>query len=104
MSREGDRRGGRVSCALLILLLLNLGVTGCGEKELMSAEIVAYATSKGTIQPDSPATASVRVTNTGPEDSTLWVSYSVQDPTGRWHDGSAISNQRTCPSRTVNSA
>jgi hypothetical protein len=32
MSREGDRRGGRVSCALLILLLLNLGVTGCGER------------------------------------------------------------------------
>jgi hypothetical protein len=33
----------------------------------MSAEIVAYATSKGTIQPDSPATASVRLTNTGPK-------------------------------------
>ena len=40
MSREGDRTGEHVSCALLVLLLLNLGVTGCGEEELMSAEIV----------------------------------------------------------------
>jgi hypothetical protein len=56
MSREGDRTGGHVSCALLVLLLLNLGVTGCGEEELMSAEIVAYATSKGTIQPDLRST------------------------------------------------
>ena len=40
MGRAADRRGGRVSCALLVLLLLNLGATGCGEEELMSAEIV----------------------------------------------------------------
>ena len=57
----------------------------------MSAEIVTFETSTGTIQPDSTATASVRVKNTGPEYGTLWIGYSVQGPTGRWHDGSAIS-------------
>jgi hypothetical protein len=40
MGRAVDRRVGRVSCALLVLLLLNLGAMGCGEEELMSAEIV----------------------------------------------------------------
>jgi hypothetical protein len=79
------------SAALFLdLLFLNLGVTGCGESGPASAEIVAFEPPKGIIQTGDPATSSVRVKNTGPEYGTLWIGYSVQDPTGRWHDGSAI--------------
>jgi beta-glucanase (GH16 family) len=79
-----------IAALFLALLLLNLGATGCGESGPMRAEIVAFEPPKGIIQAGDPATTSVRVENTGPEDGTLWIGYSVQDPTGRWHDGSAI--------------
>jgi hypothetical protein len=69
--------------ALLVLLLLTLGATDCGESRPSSAEIVAFAPPKGIIQAGNPAITSVRVENTGPEHSTLWVGYSVQDPAGR---------------------
>lgn len=86
----------RLLCAFLVLLLLNLGVTGCGEQVLMSAEIVTYETSKETIQPDSPATASVRIKNTSPEDGTLWIGYSVQGPMGSGQAHEAL-RQRLVP-------
>jgi hypothetical protein len=72
-----------IAALFLALLLLNLGVTGCGESGPMRAEIVAFEPPKGIIQAGDPATTSVRVENTGPEDGTLWIGYSVQDPTGR---------------------
>jgi endo-1,3-1,4-beta-glycanase ExoK len=51
-----------------------------------STEIIAFEPTEGTVLPGSPATASVRVKNTGTRELMLWISYSVQDSTGAWHD------------------
>ncbi len=66
---------------------------GCGdssERPAVAAEITALELPSGSIQPGSPATASVRIRNTGAEDHTLWVGCSVQAPTRKWYDAPAI--------------
>jgi endo-1,3-1,4-beta-glycanase ExoK len=79
---------------LVVVLLLPFlaGFVGCGgspEQEAAAAEIIDFEPQKGAIRLGSPATVSVRIKNTGAEDRTLWIGYSVQDPTGGWHDAPA---------------
>lgn len=59
-------------------------------EQAVAGEITAFELPKGTIQPGNSATASLRVKNTGVEDRTLWIGYSVQDPSRTWHDAPAI--------------
>ena len=59
--------------------------TGCGEYGA-AAEIVAFQPTEGSFRAGSPAGASVSIENTGGEDRTFFVGYSVQDPAGEWHD------------------
>jgi hypothetical protein len=75
---------------LVVVLLLPFlaGVVGCGgspEQEAAAAEIIDFEPQKGAIRLGSPATVSVRIKNTGAEDRTLWIGYSVQDPTEEFH-------------------
>lgn len=62
----------------------------CGDpevpEEVVAAEIVAFELPNGHIGSGSPATASVRIENTGDEDHTFWIGYSVRDPAGDWYE------------------
>ena len=69
----------------LIALLLALWTTGCGGPT-ESAKITSFEPSSGVLQDGQPATASVRVENTGTDTMTFWVGYSVRDGEGRWYD------------------
>jgi len=70
---------------LAIVLCTTFTLAGCGGPSV-SAEITAFEPPEGSLSSGSPATASVRVENTGTEYRTFWIGYSVQDSTGEWHD------------------
>ncbi len=79
---------------LIVVLQLPFlaGFVVCGgspEQEAAAAEIIDFEPQKGAIRPGTPATVSVRIKNTGAEDRTLCIVYSVQDLTGGWHDAPA---------------
>ena len=75
----------RVFLTLVIALCTTFALAGCGGPPV-SAEIAAFEPPQGSLSSGSPATASVRVKNTGTGYRTFWVGYSVQGPTGEWHD------------------
>jgi hypothetical protein len=79
---------GRVLAATLFLILLALwAVAGCGAPAgAEPAEITSFEPPSGVLQSGQPATASVRVENTGTDTTTFWVGYSVRDSAGRWYD------------------
>jgi Glycosyl hydrolases family 16 len=58
----------------------------CGGSSEEAAEIVTFEPPEGSLGAGKPATASVRVKNTSAGHRTLWIGYSVRDPTGEWHD------------------
>ena len=68
-------------CAIFIL-------AGCDGASI-SAEITAFDPPEEIIQPGNPAVASMRIKNTGTEEHTFWLGYSVQDAAGEWHDAPA---------------
>ena len=72
----------------LITLLFVLWPTGCGGPT-ESARITSFEPPSGVLQDGQPASASVRVENTGAEQRTLWIGYSVRDEEGRWHHAPA---------------
>jgi hypothetical protein len=76
---------------LFATLAVSAVAAGCGgsTEQAAAAEIITFEPPLGTLQPDSPAVASVRIKNTGAEDRTLWIGYSVQDSAGEWHDAPA---------------
>lgn len=79
----------RVTLMLGVVLWLSFITTGCGgspSREEAAAEITAFEPPEGVLQPDTPATVSARVTNTGAEDWTFFLGYSVEDSAGEWHD------------------
>jgi hypothetical protein len=83
----------KLGAMVLFGALVFVAAMGCGdssEQQAVAAEITSLETSTGAIQTGSPAEASVRIKNTGAEDHTLWIGYSVQDAAGKWHDAPAI--------------
>src|SRR4051812_20681221 len=76
---------------MLFAALVIPAAAGCGgsPKQAVAAEITAFESSSGILKPGSPATVSVAVKNTGTENHTLWIGYSVQDSAGEWHDAPA---------------
>jgi hypothetical protein len=80
-----------VATGLARALLAALPVTlcalaaGCGRSGA-AAKIVAFQPSEGSLRAGSPAGASVSIENTGGEDRTFYVGYSVRDPAGEWRD------------------
>ncbi len=78
----------KVLTSMLLAALTVTAAAGCGgsPKQAVAAEITAFEPPSGALQPGSPAAVSVRVKNTGAEDRTLWVGYSVQDSAGDWLD------------------
>jgi hypothetical protein len=75
----------RVFLTLAIALCTTFALAGCGGPSV-SAEIAAFELPQGSLSSGSPATTSVRIKNTGTGYRTFWIGYSVQDPTGEWHD------------------
>lgn len=75
---------------LLSFLCLLLAVRCGGPAGSASAEITSLETSWGVLQSGEPASAAVRVQNTGSDATTFWVGYSVRDGAGRWYDAAAL--------------
>ncbi len=76
--------------AMVSLVVLTAACDGPeGSEESVAAEIVALETPDEPIRSGTPATASVRIENTGDEDHTFWIGYSVRDPAGDWYDAPA---------------
>lgn len=64
-------------------------VAGCGGPSI-AAKINAFEPLEEALSSGSSAIASARIENTGAEEHTLWIGYSVQDSAGDWHDAPAI--------------
>ena len=73
-----------------MLSVVYFALSGCGtqDADLDGAEIVAFEQPE-RVRTGSPATAAMRIKNTGTRDQTLFAGYSVRDPAGRWHDAPA---------------
>ena len=86
------RRISTILSVVALLLFVLSGAAGCGglRGQGVSAEIIVFEPPRGIIHPGSPAITSVRIKNTGAENHTLWIGYSVQDSAGEWHDAPAI--------------
>lgn len=77
----------RAALGLLVLLPCLLLSVGCGGSAGPApAEITSFESPSGVLQSGDPASASVRVENTGTDATTFWVGYSVRDGAGRWYD------------------
>ncbi len=76
--------------AMVSLVVLTAACGGPeGSEESVAAKIVALETPDKPIRSGTPATASVRIENTGDEDHTFWIGYSVRDPAGDRYDAPA---------------
>jgi hypothetical protein len=67
--------------------------TSCSEsppREEVAAKITAFEPPEKALSSGSPTKSSVRIENTGADEHTFWVGYSVQDSAGDWHDAPAI--------------
>ncbi len=76
-----------LTAALFAAVLFGLA-PGCGSRPPVAAKITAFDPPSGShpagagYEPE----ATLRLQNTGAEDRTFWVGYSVRDPEGEWHD------------------
>lgn len=52
----------------------------------MSAEVISFSPASGTYYPGEAVISSLNFKNTGTENWTFWVGYSVQDSAGKWYD------------------
>uniref|UniRef100_UPI001BD3CE4B glycoside hydrolase family 16 protein n=2 Tax=Methanomethylovorans sp. TaxID=2758717 RepID=UPI001BD3CE4B len=52
----------------------------------MSAEVISFNPASGTYYPEEAVISSLNFKNTGTENWTFWVGYSVQDSAGEWYD------------------
>lgn len=77
------------SAVALILLPLLLLVAGCASPGRESVRIVAFEPPTGMYRAGEEAVSSLKIKNTGAEDRTFWIGYSVRDETGQWHDSPA---------------
>jgi hypothetical protein len=78
---------GFLALASALLLSAPLAAAACGgDSRHTEAKIVSFEPPEGTLRPGDPATASVRLQNTGGTTRTLWLGYSVQDSAGEWYD------------------
>lgn len=112
------RRRGRLlpPTSLAALFILSFGFLSgfaCGsDAPEVEARISAFEPTEGFVRVGEPATASVRVENTGTQTETFFLGYSVRDAEGRWHDAlplpvelgpgeeSGVEEPRTPPLRT----
>ena len=73
--------------SVLVSLLYALLVAGCGDPAGSApARITSFEPPSGVLQSGQPATASVRVENTGTDSTTFWVGYGVRHAAGRRYD------------------
>lgn len=75
--------------SVLILLPLILLVAGCASSREESVKIVAFEPPSGAYRAGDTVVSAVEIKNTGAEDGTFWIGYSVRDETGQWHDSPA---------------
>lgn len=52
----------------------------------VSSEVTSFSPASGTYYPGDAVTSSLSFKNTGTENWTFWVGYSVQDGAGKWYD------------------
>ena len=73
---------------VLAAALLSGLVAGCGSWPPVAAKIAAFDPPSGSHAAGAGYTpeATLRLQNTGTQDRTFWVGYSVRDPKGEWHD------------------
>lgn len=72
-----------------MLLPLMLLVAGCAGSPEGSVRIAAFEPPSGTYRAGDTVVSTLEIKNTGAEDRTFWIGYSVRDETGRWHDSPA---------------
>lgn len=82
----------RLGAALTLVLLAGL-VAGCGSRPAVAARILAFEPPSGSYRAGAGEIpeATVRLENTGTEDWTFWIGYSVRGPEGEWHDAPSVS-------------
>lgn len=81
---------GKMIIGIPLILLLPFVTTGCGsDGSGPSAEITSFEPASGDYYAGEKVTSSLKIENTGGESRSLWIGYSVQDGTGRWHDAPA---------------
>lgn len=71
----------------VFLFFLLIGISFSLEsKPSVSAEVIAFSPASGTYYPGDAVNSSLIFKNTGRENWTYWVGYSVQDSAGKWYD------------------
>ncbi|WP_292469359.1 glycoside hydrolase family 16 protein [Methanolobus sp.] len=71
---------------LLVVIIILFFSLALETTPSVSADVISFSPASGTYYPGDAVISSLNFKNTGNEDWTFWVGYSIQDSAGSWYD------------------